>query len=185
MRTGDEPITARSPLRLRLGLALFGLATSVLAVVVLVGRVIWPVVAAFAVVAVLAAVDAAVVARRLRQGAHFQPGPAIPPYRPVDPPVPQPRVRRQVGEGTRLRRYLAIMGTCLLLITLAWTVVRGWSTTAAVLMSAVAAVLPPIAAIVANFGVELPVGGGGPEAVGRSGGVSEPPIRPQRGGLEN
>jgi hypothetical protein len=44
------------------------------------------------------------------------------------------------------------MGACLLLIVLAWNVVRLWSTTAAVAMSVVAAVIPPVAAIVANLG---------------------------------
>jgi hypothetical protein len=43
------------------------------------------------------------------------------------------------------------MGLCLLLILLAWNVVRLYSTTAAVVMSAAAAVLPPIAAVVANW----------------------------------
>jgi hypothetical protein len=42
------------------------------------------------------------------------------------------------------------MGVCLLLIVLAWNVVRLYSTTAAVVMSLVAAVIPPVAAIVAN-----------------------------------
>jgi hypothetical protein len=44
------------------------------------------------------------------------------------------------------------MGGCLLLILLAWNVVRFWSTTAAVVMSAVAALIPPVAAIVGNLG---------------------------------
>jgi hypothetical protein len=44
------------------------------------------------------------------------------------------------------------MGGCLLLIVLAWNVVRFWSTTAAVAMSVVAAVIPPVAAIVGNLG---------------------------------
>jgi hypothetical protein len=44
------------------------------------------------------------------------------------------------------------MGACVLLIVLAWNVVRLWSTTAAVAMSAVAAVIPPVAAIVGNLG---------------------------------
>jgi hypothetical protein len=44
------------------------------------------------------------------------------------------------------------MGGCLLLIVLAWNVVRFWSTTAAVVMSAIAAVIPPVAAIVGNMG---------------------------------
>ncbi len=44
------------------------------------------------------------------------------------------------------------MGVCLLLILLAWNVVRLWSTTWAVAMSVVAAVLPPIAVVIANWG---------------------------------
>jgi hypothetical protein len=52
----------------------------------------------------------------------------------------------------RQRWYFGLMGVCLLLILLAWNVVRLWSTTAAVAMSVVAAVLPPIAVVVANWG---------------------------------
>jgi hypothetical protein len=44
------------------------------------------------------------------------------------------------------------MGTCLVLIALAWNVVRLWSVPAAVALSVVAAVIPPAAAIVANWG---------------------------------
>jgi hypothetical protein len=54
------------------------------------------------------------------------------------------------------------MGGCLVLILLAWNVVRLWSTTAAVVMSIVAALIPPIAAMVANLGAlddsQLPSG---------------------------
>ena len=60
------------------------------------------------------------------------------------------------AQSERLRRrrlwYFALMGTCLALIVLAWNVVRLWSTTAAVVMSIVAAVLPPVAVLVANWG---------------------------------
>ena len=45
-----------------------------------------------------------------------------------------------------------MMGTCVLLVVLAWNVVRLWSTTAAVVMSVVAAVIPPAAAIIGNLG---------------------------------
>ncbi|RZT12583.1 DUF3099 family protein [Kribbella sp. VKM Ac-2569] len=48
--------------------------------------------------------------------------------------------------------YILLMGSCLTLIILAWFVVRLFSIPAAVGMSAVAAVLPPVAAIVANWG---------------------------------
>jgi hypothetical protein len=44
------------------------------------------------------------------------------------------------------------MGTCIVLILLAWNLVRLWSVTAAVVMSLVAAVIPPVAAIVGNLG---------------------------------
>jgi hypothetical protein len=52
----------------------------------------------------------------------------------------------------RKRYYFALMGTCVVLILLAWNVVRLWSTTAAVIMSVVAAVIPPVAAFVGNLG---------------------------------
>jgi Protein of unknown function (DUF3099) len=54
------------------------------------------------------------------------------------------------GRREREVRYLVMMGTCLLLIGLAWFVVRLYSTTAALVMSAIAVVIPPFAAIVAN-----------------------------------
>jgi len=44
------------------------------------------------------------------------------------------------------------MGVCVVLIVLAWNVVRLWSIPAAVGMSVVAAVIPPIAAMVGNLG---------------------------------
>ena len=63
-------------------------------------------------------------------------------------------VRRPQSERLRRRQrwYFALMGVCLLLILLAWNLVRVWSTTAAVAMSVVAAVLPPIAVVIANWG---------------------------------
>ena len=164
MRSGDEPGHARSPLRLRLGLAGFGLIAALIAAFVV--RHVAPVGidVAFLAVAVVAVLDynndgktdLVVVAGHLRRGAHFQPGPQVPPYRPVEP---EPRPRRPnvpVSEQTRMRRYLIIMIVCLTLIVLAWFWIRLYSTTAAVVMSMIAAVLPPIAVIVANFGVRLP-----------------------------
>ncbi|WP_315987528.1 DUF3099 domain-containing protein [Actinomadura sp. HBU206391] len=50
----------------------------------------------------------------------------------------------------RRRIYLIMMGTCLTLFVLAWTVVRFYSTGVAVAMAMVALVIPPFAAIVAN-----------------------------------
>lgn len=63
-------------------------------------------------------------------------------------------VRRPRSQRLRRRQrwYFALMGVCVLLILLAWNLVRLWSTSAAVVMSVVAAVLPPIAVVVANWG---------------------------------
>jgi Flp pilus assembly protein TadB len=64
--------------------------------------------------------------------------------------------RRRQAHSARLRRrqrwYFALIGTCLALIVLAWNVVRLWSTTAAVVMSISAAVLLPVAVLIANWG---------------------------------
>ena len=69
-----------------------------------------------------------------------------------DRPARVTDARTGLSERQRRRRrlYFALMGTCLLLIVLAWNVVRLFSPTAALVMSAVAAVLPPVAAYLAN-----------------------------------
>lgn len=60
--------------------------------------------------------------------------------------------RTGLSERQRSRRrwYFILMGTCLVLIVLAWNVVRLFSPGAAVAMSVVAAFLPPLAAFVGN-----------------------------------
>ena len=58
-------------------------------------------------------------------------------------PGPEPPRREK-------RIYFVLMGVCVLLIVLAWQVVRYFSTLAAVIMSAVAVVIPPAATIIAN-----------------------------------
>jgi hypothetical protein len=60
-----------------------------------------------------------------------------------DLPVPEPPRRDK-------RLYFALMGTCLVLIVLAWEVIYRFSLLAAVIMSAAALVIPPAAAIIAN-----------------------------------
>lgn len=59
---------------------------------------------------------------------------------------------RPLSLATRQRAYLAIMGTVVLLIVLAWTLVWRFSLTAAIAMSAAALFVPPVAAIIANAG---------------------------------
>lgn len=50
----------------------------------------------------------------------------------------------------RRRIYFLMMGTCIGLIVLAWFVVRLWSVPVAVGMSVIAAIIPPLAVVVAN-----------------------------------
>ena len=70
--------------------------------------------------------------------------------------IPNGGGRRRAGKplslGTRERAYLVMMGVCVLLIVLAWTLIWRYSVTAAIAMSAAALVVPPVAAIVANSG---------------------------------
>jgi hypothetical protein len=65
---------------------------------------------------------------------------------------PQRRQGKPLSLGARERAYLVMMGACVLLIVLAWTLIWRYSVIAAILMSAVALVIPPVAAIVANSG---------------------------------
>lgn len=60
------------------------------------------------------------------------------------------RAREDPDLRSRKKVYFWLMGVCILLIVLAWNVVRLWSVPAAVAMSAVAAVIPPTAAILGN-----------------------------------
>ncbi|MCX5534194.1 DUF6343 family protein [Streptomyces sp. NBC_00006] len=81
IRTGDEPVTARSPLRLRLGLALFGLVWTVFGTVafLLAHRPGWAL--ACGVLWLITTVDLFMILRHIRQGPHYQPGRDVPPYR--------------------------------------------------------------------------------------------------------
>ena len=54
----------------------------------------------------------------------------------------------------RDRLYFVLMALCLALFVLAWALVRLYSVTAAVVMTAVALAIPPIAVIIANAGDE-------------------------------
>lgn len=150
-RSGDEPMHARSALRMRLVLAFVGLANGLLGVGIF-GfwlRVL-PFAVFFAVVTVIAVGNIVVVVHRMRQGAHFQPGPEVPPYRPTERPRAPAEPAPPVSTARRRRRYLVMMGTCVLLLVLAWTWVRFYSVPAALAMSAVAALIPPTAAMVTN-----------------------------------
>jgi hypothetical protein len=55
---------------------------------------------------------------------------------------------------TRNRWYFLLMGICLTLFILSWAVIRLYSVLAAVVISVVAMVIPPIAVMLANAGDE-------------------------------
>ena len=150
IRSGDEPMHARSPLRMRLTMALIGFVSAVGGILFFASQGATGWVTACAVIALLALADAIIVVRHIRAGPHYQPGRDIPPYRPVEEPADAPPYRGPLSQHTREAVYLAMMGTCLGLIILAWTVVRLFSSTAAVVMSAIAALIPPFAVMVAN-----------------------------------
>jgi hypothetical protein len=84
MRTGSEPTTARSALRARMWLSVWGLVWAAVgtAAFSVVGRTGWAI--AFGVLWLVITVDLVLIVRHVRQGPHFQPGPDIPPYRPPD-----------------------------------------------------------------------------------------------------
>ncbi|MEU9669477.1 DUF6343 family protein [Streptomyces bobili] len=84
MRTGSEPVTARSALRMRLWLSVWGLLWAIFGTVAftLAGRPGWAI--ACGVLWLVITVDLSMILKHLRQGPHFQPGPGIPPYRPPE-----------------------------------------------------------------------------------------------------
>jgi hypothetical protein len=60
-----------------------------------------------------------------------------------DEPGPQPTRRDK-------RLYLALMTTCIGLFVLSWAVLDRYSQIAAIVVSAVALIIPPVAVIIAN-----------------------------------
>ncbi|MFF9182138.1 DUF6343 family protein [Streptomyces misionensis] len=102
MRTGSEPATARSALRARLWLSVWGLVWAVFgtALFALVGLPGWA--AACGVLLLVIVVDMAVIVRHIRQGPHYQPGRDVPPYQPPrgGDPYSRPPTRRR-----HLRRH--------------------------------------------------------------------------------
>jgi hypothetical protein len=84
MRTGYEPVEARSPLRMRMALIVFGLLWAAAGLIGF-AETAHPVVAAlFGVIFLIGVADLVWVRHRMRQGPHFQPGRDVPPYPPAD-----------------------------------------------------------------------------------------------------
>jgi hypothetical protein len=94
MRTGSEPTTARSPLRMRFWLSVWGLAWAGFgtAVFALTSHPGWAVFCG--VLLLITVTDLVLVVRHIRQGPHYQPGRDIPPYEPVHEDDPQRRQGR-------------------------------------------------------------------------------------------
>ncbi len=90
MRSGNEPVTARSPLRLRFWLSVWGLVWAVGGTVAfaVIGVRSWAVICGVLALVVLA--DLVMVVHRMRQGPRYQPGRDVPPYTP-DRHGPPPR----------------------------------------------------------------------------------------------
>lgn len=82
MRTGSEPRTARSALRVRFWLSVWGEVWTVAGTVafVLADHLGWALLCG--VLWLIVTIDLLVVVRRLRQGPHYQPGRGVPPYEP-------------------------------------------------------------------------------------------------------
>ncbi len=89
MRSGNEPVTARSPLRLRFWLSVWGLVWAVGGTVAfaVIGVRSWAVICGVLALVVLA--DLVMVVHRMRQGPRYQPGRDVPPY--TDRHGPPPR----------------------------------------------------------------------------------------------
>lgn len=174
-RSGDEPMHARSPLRLRLGLAGFGLAAAIAGIVVFAVTDVPALVGVFAALAVLAVVDAAIVARHIHAGADYQPGPEVPPYRP-------PRRTRlssapehpEAAPERRHARFFLAAAVALVLIINAWTWVSNISAGAAAVLSIIAALLLPLGVITANAGSPTLRGNSIPDTEVESATESEP-----------
>ncbi|MFI9799349.1 MULTISPECIES: DUF6343 family protein [unclassified Streptomyces] len=99
MRTGSEPTTARSPLRIRFWLCVWGVAWAVFGAVAfaIAGRPGWA--AACGVLWLVITFDMIMVVRHIRQGPHYQPGRDVPPYAPYEGPGRPPA--RPHGPGPR------------------------------------------------------------------------------------
>lgn len=82
MRTGSEPTTARSALRMRFWLSVWGEVWTVAGTVgfALAGHPGWAL--ACGVLWLLVTADLAFIVRHIRQGPHYQPGRDVPPYEP-------------------------------------------------------------------------------------------------------
>ncbi|MFC8941279.1 DUF6343 family protein [Streptomyces griseoincarnatus] len=86
MRTGSEPTTARSPLRVRFWLSVWGVLWTVAGTVAfaLAGYPGWALACGMLFLVVVA--DLVFVVRHILQGPHYQPGRDVPPYEPPHGP---------------------------------------------------------------------------------------------------
>ena len=152
-RSGDEPMHARSPLRLRLALTGFGLLAAIAGIVVFALVDVPALMGVFAAFAALSIVDAAIVLRHINAGADYQPGREVPPYR----PRPRGRISSapahpEAAPGRRHARFLWAAAAALVLIINAWTWISSISTAAAALLSIIAGALLLLGVFATNIG---------------------------------
>lgn len=141
IRSGDEPLHARSALRLRLVLACFGLVWAVAGAVLF---AVWgyvPLEVVCVLLAAVALVNIAVVAGHLRAGPHYQPGPDVPPYRPLREPPAPPTPHEVPPVSRRRRRYVLAFVAAGIVLANAWTWVQAASLAAAGILSVLALLL--------------------------------------------
>ena len=150
-RSGDEPMHARSPLRLRLALTGFGLLAAIAGIVVFAMVDVPALVGVFAAFAALSIADAAIVLRHINAGADYQPGREVPPYRPRrrgrSSSAPE---HPEAGPGRRHARFLWAGAASLVLIINAWTWISSISTGAAAVLSILAGALLLLGVFTAN-----------------------------------
>lgn len=164
VRSGDEPMHARSPLRLRLILAALGLACAIAGVVLfaLLGSPRF--VALFAVIGAITVVDIAIIVRHMREGEGFQPGPEVRPHRPDLPSTAEESAVPPVAAHVRHRRYAAAAIAALFVIINAWTWVWTLSMVWAWILSLFAAVVLLVGVIASSADSPI-VRGGAPDRV--------------------
>jgi hypothetical protein len=169
-RSGDEPVHARSPLRLRLFLAAFGLACGIGGIVAFAVLHIPLLLGLFAALAAIATVNCAVIVRHIRAGEDYQPGPEVPPFRPAAAAPAAPRhARPEVSAARRHMRFaVAAIGSLVLLIN-AWAWIWRLSVPASVALTVAAGVLLLVGVVASNAGSPVLSGNAIPDIESRQG----------------
>ena len=150
---GHEARQARSPLRLRLALVIFGLLMGLASIVVTARAGIVPgeIVAVLFTVGVV--IDLAVVVHRLRHDGGAARTEPLPPPAALQVGPSRPKITaRATTERGRMRHSLAVVVLFLVLLAVDWLALGGVSKTGAVMVTLALLVLPLGAMVVASGG---------------------------------